>query len=90
MAKKTAPKKKLLNIGSGAIGPTRNEVVTSARTVDPKAAAMASKLPSFMISADSHATEPDELWNQLTPKLRERLPPFLGRNRRPEIGRAHV
>ena len=60
------------------------EVVTSARAIDKNSAAARADIPSYMISADSHATEPDDLFDEMPANLLERLPLFIGRNRRPE------
>ena len=61
-----------------------NEVSSSARSIDLNSAAANAKIPSFMISADSHASEPEDLWKKMPSKLRERLPLFKGRLARPE------
>lgn len=47
----------------------------SARYVDPKdKAAAAEKVPSFLVSADSHVDEPLDLWAGLPANLREHIP----------------
>ena len=46
----------------------------SARTIDLSDDATRADVPTFMISADSHATEPASLWKALPAKIRERLP----------------
>ena len=61
-----------------------SEVVTSARTIDKTSAAASADLPDYILSADSHATEPDGLWDDMPPDLRQRLPLFIGRNKRPD------
>src|SRR5690242_1333111 len=57
----------------------------SARTLSQGAVAKG-KLPEMIISADGHACEPVEIWNAVPAKIRERMPAFHGRNRRPEGG----
>jgi predicted TIM-barrel fold metal-dependent hydrolase len=59
-------------------------VAKSARTIDLQShGAAAASLPTLLISADSHATEPPELWRKLPSHIQERLPLFKGRNPRP-------
>jgi len=46
----------------------------SARYVDENMKAAAEKIPSLIISADSHVDEPLDLWAGLAPSLREHIP----------------
>jgi len=62
------------------------ETVTSLRAIDLEAENASVSLPSLMISADSHAVEPPELWAQLSSKTRDRLTLFQGKNKRPPGG----
>ena len=59
------------------------QIVQSARTIDAASIAKAASIPAFMVSADSHATEPDSLWKDMPSKLRDQLPLFKGRANRP-------
>ena len=43
-----------------------------------------------MISTDSHVMEPDEVWQQLTPRLRGNLPKDMFRNVPPGAGNPHL
>ena len=63
--------------------PRRN--VIGEELTDAQAAAMPK-----MISTDSHVMEPDELWNELTPRLRERLPKVGFRNSPPGATDPHL
>ena len=47
----------------------------SARTIDAQSKALAEKIPTFMVSADSHVQEPTHLWDSLPSKIRERMTP---------------
>ena len=46
----------------------------SARTIDPKLKAAAAKIPSFIVSADSHVDEPYDLWDGMSAELRAEFP----------------
>jgi predicted TIM-barrel fold metal-dependent hydrolase len=46
----------------------------SAEALGTVSAEALAKLPSFMISADSHAQEPADLYDRLPPKYRDRIP----------------
>ena len=61
-----------------------NEISASARSIDPSSAAAQASIPKFMISADSHATEPEAIWKRMPQVLRDGLPLFIGRRKRPE------
>jgi predicted TIM-barrel fold metal-dependent hydrolase len=52
-----------------------NLVSFSARTIDQGSKEKSAELPQLMISADSHAQEPDYLWKQLPASIRDRMPP---------------
>src|SRR5262249_26816139 len=43
-----------------------------------------------MISTDAHVMEPDELWQELTPRLRENLPKVPFRNTPPGATDPHL
>ena len=61
--------------------------VKSARPLDSDVAAVKAEIPSYIISADGHACEPDNLWDDVAAKFGERMPKFLQRSKRPEGGR---
>jgi predicted TIM-barrel fold metal-dependent hydrolase len=56
----------------------------SARSIDQRWVSAGAAMPDYMISADSHATEPESLWDELPSDIRKRLPLFIGRGKRPD------
>ncbi|MEE8516295.1 MAG: hypothetical protein V3T02_06630, partial [Alphaproteobacteria bacterium] len=46
----------------------------SARTIDQESKSATGKIPSFIISADSHVDEPLDLWDDLPAKIRDQIP----------------
>jgi predicted TIM-barrel fold metal-dependent hydrolase len=62
------------------------ETVKSLRAIDLESENAAAAIPSLLISADSHAVEPPNLFDKLPADMRERLPLFKGKNKRPPGG----
>ena len=62
--------------------------VKSARPLDPAVAAAAAELtiPSYIISADGHACEPDSLWKELPADIQANMPVIHRGAKRPEGG----
>jgi predicted TIM-barrel fold metal-dependent hydrolase len=59
----------------------------SARDIDPKSKAAAAKIPTFLISADSHVDEPPNMFDELPQAIREKIKrPNLMRESRPKGG----
>jgi len=69
--------------GAGADVPRRN--VVGVELSDAQVAAMPK-----MISTDAHVMEPDALWQELTPRLREHLPKVPFRNNPPGATDPHL
>ena len=59
----------------------------SARDIDAKSRADASKIPTYIISADGHVDEPANIFDELPQAMREKIKrPNLVRDRRPKGG----
>ncbi len=59
----------------------------SARDIDPKSKAAAAKIPTFLVSADSHVDEPPNMFDALPQAIREKIKrPNLMRESRPKGG----
>jgi predicted TIM-barrel fold metal-dependent hydrolase len=60
----------------------------SARNIDADAKAAASKIPDFIVSADSHVYEPHDLWDRLHTEIKSHItPPKRDLEDRPKGGR---
>lgn len=61
-----------------------SDIVTSVRSIDLNSAEATATIPELLISADSHITEPQDLFDGLPVGVRERVKLFIGQKQRPD------
>jgi predicted TIM-barrel fold metal-dependent hydrolase len=61
-----------------------SDTVSSVRDIDVNSAEATAEIPDFIISADSHITEPQDLFDGLPAGVRERVKLFIGQKQRPD------